>query len=90
MPVASSLDPSLLEILVCPATKQKVHEAGEDVLGRLREAQKSGTLKNAAGEKVEQLIEAGLVREDGAVLYPIFDQIPVMLEDQAIPLEQGG
>ncbi len=32
-------------------------------------------------------IEEGLVREDGKVLYPVRDDIPVMLLDEAIRLD---
>ena len=36
---------------------------------------------------MKEQIEAGLVREDGRILYPVRDDIPVMLIDEAIPLE---
>jgi uncharacterized protein YbaR (Trm112 family) len=31
-----------------------------------------------------------LVREDGTLLYPIVDDIPVLLTEEAIPLEAIG
>jgi uncharacterized protein YbaR (Trm112 family) len=36
---------------------------------------------------VEKQLDGGLVREDGAYLYPIEDDIPIMLIDEAIPLK---
>jgi uncharacterized protein YbaR (Trm112 family) len=36
---------------------------------------------------VEERIEEGLVREDDGVLYPVRDAIPIMLIDEAIPLD---
>jgi uncharacterized protein YbaR (Trm112 family) len=85
MPMA--VDQRLLEILVCPQTKQPVSVAGADLLERINQAVSAGTLKNRSGETVRDPIPEGLVREDGAVLYPVRDDIPVMLLDEAIPLE---
>ena len=40
----------------------------------------------AAGEAVESAISEALVREDGKVLYPVDDGIPVMLIEESIEL----
>jgi len=81
-----TVDQRLLEILVCPQTKQPVRVAGADLLERVNQAVAAGTLKNRGGETVRDPIPEGLVREDGGVLYPVRDDIPVMLLDEAIPL----
>ncbi len=81
------LDPELLEILVCPETKEPVHVAEPALLERLNRAVSSGGVSNRGGELVAEPIEAGLVREDGRYLYPVKDDIPIMLIDEAIPLE---
>jgi uncharacterized protein YbaR (Trm112 family) len=80
MPVSSEL----LEILVCPETKQPVAMAGEDLLAQLNEKIAAGNVRNRGGEKVEKGITEGLVREDGTVLYPVDDGIPVMLIEESI------
>ena len=82
------VDPKLLEILVCPENKTPVTEADAALIGRINAAIEAGTLKNRAGEKVEERVDGGLIREDGAYLYPIRDDIPIMLIDEAIPLSQ--
>jgi len=82
MPVSSEL----LEILVCPETKQPVALAGEDVLARVNEAIAAGTLRNRGGSKVEKPVVEGLIREDGTILYPVDDGIPVMLIEESIEL----
>jgi uncharacterized protein YbaR (Trm112 family) len=80
------VNPELLEILVCPETKQPVAAANEDVLARVNEAITAGSLRNRGGEKVEKPITEGLVREDAKILYPVDDGIPVMLIEESIEL----
>jgi uncharacterized protein YbaR (Trm112 family) len=76
----------LLEILVCPETKEPVHLADQKTLQELNERIEAGGVTTRGGKAVSARIEAGLVREDGAYLYPIEDDIPIMLIDEAIPL----
>jgi uncharacterized protein YbaR (Trm112 family) len=83
------MDPHLLTILVCPETKMPLRTADEDLIARLNREAAAGRLQNRSGRKVEGPIEGGLIRQDGAVLFPILDGIPVMLIDEAIPLETG-
>ena len=81
------VNPELLEILVCPETKQGLSMAGPDVLARVNEAVVGKKLQNQGGDRVKERIEEGLIREDGKVLYPVKDDIPVMLLDEAIRLD---
>ena len=80
------VDPQLLEILCCPETKQDVALAQPDLVAELNRRVEAGTLKNRAGEPVKEKMEAGLLRADGKYLYPIREDIPIMLIDEAIPL----
>ncbi len=81
------VDQELLDILVCPETKQPVRLAGTDLLRMLNRAIAAGEVKMRDGQLVEDRIEEGLVREDNGVLYPVRDSIPIMLIDEAIPLD---
>lgn len=84
------INPELLEILVCPENRTPVREISDDLLEKINGAIASGTLKNRSGEVVTERIEGGLIREDEKFLYAIRDDIPVMLIDEAIPVDQIG
>jgi uncharacterized protein YbaR (Trm112 family) len=81
------VDQELLDILVCPETKQPVRPADAEVLARLNTAIARGSVKNRGGQPVTEEVREGLLREDGLFLYPVRDDIPIMLIDEAIPLK---
>ena len=80
------IDADLLEILACPETHQPLAIAEAAILEALNARIAKGECKNVAGKPVTEAVEAGLVREDGKILYPIRDEIPVLLIDEGIPL----
>ena len=80
------VDRELLEILVCPETRQPVRLASAEQLEAVNRRVRAGELRNRGGDPVKEPIQEGLVREDGKVLYPVDDGIPVMLVEQSIPL----
>lgn len=82
------VDQELLDILVCPENKTPVKLVDASVLERLNTAIASGNIKNRAGEPVTESIDGGLLRADGQYLYPVRDDIPIMLIDEAIPMAQ--
>jgi uncharacterized protein YbaR (Trm112 family) len=82
MPVSQEL----LEILVCPETRQPVAAASEELLAELNLQVRAGSLRNRGGEAVAETIEEGLLREDGKVLYVVDEGIPVMLIEDSIEL----
>ena len=86
--IMALVDPVLLEILVCPETKQPVKLADEALVQKLNTAAQEGKLKYRSGEAVDEKFDGGLIREDGKYLYPIVDGISVMLIDKGIPLDQ--
>jgi uncharacterized protein YbaR (Trm112 family) len=82
------VDKELLDILCCPETKQDVVLVEGDVIAKINNRIKDGSLKNRGGDVIKEAIDAGLVREDKKYLYPIREDIPIMLIDEAIPFDE--
>jgi uncharacterized protein YbaR (Trm112 family) len=80
------MNAALLQILRCPETRQSLREADAATVEKLNAQIRAKALRNRAGREVTEPIDAGLVREDGAYLYPERRGIPIMLIDEAIPL----
>lgn len=83
-----SIDPKLLDILVCPITKVSVQVLGKRKLAVLNRAVAEGGVKHLDGTVVDSPLDEALATTDGRTVYRIDDGIPVMLEDLAIPTEQ--
>ena len=75
-----------------PTARTRLALADEALLRGVNRAIAAGRVKNKGGEAVTVALEAGLLREDRAILYPVVDQIPILLVDAGIPLDQvdGG
>ena len=80
------IDAELLKILCCPETHQELRTADPELVQKLNAQIQAGTLKNRAGQPIKEKIDDGLVRTDRKYLYPVRRNIPVMLVDEAIPL----
>jgi len=80
------IDNKLLEIICCPETKQDLRLADEKTINDLNALVEKKKLKNRIKQPVEKKLDGGLIREDGKYLYPIIEEIPVLLIDESIPL----
>lgn len=79
--------PEFVKMLRCPETRQPLTVADEETMRRLNVAISLGEIKNRCGQPVTKTLMAGLIREDKAVIYPIVDEIPILLAEEAISLE---
>lgn len=82
MPVSEEL----LEILVCPETKQRVSLAADEIIRQINTRISAGELRNRGGDPISKPVDEGLLREDGKILYIVDDGIPVMLVEESIEL----
>jgi uncharacterized protein len=82
------IDKGLPPILVCPIDHTPLERVGNQMLARVNRAIAAGRVKNRAGRLLEHPIDGGLLRTDQTLLYPIVDDIPVLLADEAIPLAE--
>ena len=83
----TTIDKDLLTIICCPETKQDVSLADDALIGQLNDRIGNGTLKTKAGQIITERLDGGLVRADKKILYPIREDIPVLLIEEGIPLE---
>jgi uncharacterized protein YbaR (Trm112 family) len=74
-------------LLRCPVDRTALTEASADLVEEINRLIRDGQLTNVAGKRVDRTIDGGLIRAAGDLLYPIVDQIPVLLRDEAISLE---
>jgi len=82
------VDGKLLEILCCPVTKTPLTRLPAEKLDFLNRAIASGRALRVDGSTVDTALEEALVTEDGKVIYPVENDIPVLLEDMGIGTTQ--
>ncbi|HEY1070532.1 Trm112 family protein [Thermomonas sp.] len=83
------MDRKLLDILVCPATRQPLsvlEPAGLDALNR---AIASGGVKRGDGSPQAEPLRAALLTRDRRTAYRIDDGIPVLLVEEALATAQA-
>lgn len=79
---------NLLNVIACPETKQDLVVADDNIVQRINDLIENGELLNRSKQKVVEKIDGGLIqKEDRQYLYPIRDEIPILLIDESIPLE---
>jgi uncharacterized protein YbaR (Trm112 family) len=82
------VDKKLLTILCCPVSHKGLKLAKNDLLKKVNTAIGAASLINREGVTISEAISEALVTDDGKLLYPINDGIPVLLEGESIALEQ--
>jgi uncharacterized protein YbaR (Trm112 family) len=76
-----------MSLLVCPQNHMPLSPAEGALLAKLNRAISAGGVKNSGGRPVEGPWRGGLVRKDRLVVYPIVDDIPILLPEEAIALD---
>ncbi|MFT5432053.1 MAG: hypothetical protein ACI9OJ_002751 [Myxococcota bacterium] len=81
-----TINADLLAILVCPKSKRPLTVAPDKRVAKLNASIAKGGVRTVGGKTVERAVAGGLLTEDGTILYPIVDDIPVLLVDEGITL----
>lgn len=83
------INAELLKILVCPENKSRVRPLGIEELSELNKRIESGKIRSRNGVVINKPIEGALIREDGKVVYPIRESIPIMLIEEGYLVENS-
>ena len=82
------IDGKLLEILCCPVSKRPLVRLPGERLRKLNAAIAAGEVQYVHGETVTEPWQEGLRTEDAKVVYPVVDEIPLLLEEKGIGTTQ--
>ena len=76
----------LLGMLRCPESRQRLKRGDADLVAKINGEIAAGRLRNRGGHVLARPIDGLLLREDGRLAYPIIDDIPILLADEAVEL----
>lgn len=82
------MDRKLLDFVCCPVTRSSLELLNERELAKLNELIAAHRIRNREDTVVDAPLAEALVTRSGKLIYPIRDGIPLLLEDQAMPLQQ--
>jgi uncharacterized protein YbaR (Trm112 family) len=75
-----------LEMLRCPASQQRLNRADAALVASMNGEIAAGRLRNRAGLSIARPVDELLVCDDGRFAYPVIDDIPILLADEAVDL----
>ncbi|MBN00440.1 MAG: hypothetical protein CMJ77_15090 [Planctomycetaceae bacterium] len=78
---------SLLQSLRCVHTSSRLKSVEPQFCAQLNARIADERVFDALGRKIERSVDGLLVNEDASYGYPIFDEVPHLLRDEAIVLE---
>ena len=82
------MDPKLLDIICCPVFREKLSFVTPKELQVINTAIESKTIKKLGGSVAKDTVTNALINSSKTLLYPIEDDIPVLLDDAAIELKE--
>lgn len=80
------MDSKLLDILCCPITHKPLTRLSAEALVALNQKIEAGVLVDRSGEVLTVPLQQALQTDDGRLVYPVNDGVPVLLEDLCIDL----
>jgi uncharacterized protein YbaR (Trm112 family) len=79
---------SLLAALRCPQNGGKLAMAPAEILAALNARIAAGQVTDRDGRRLTAPLSSGLLRDDGALLYPVVDGFPILLIEEAIAVNR--
>ena len=81
------MDPNLLNIICCPVTREKLSIATSKQLEFINTEIANSVLKKLDGSIAEKPQSKALINVTKTLLYPIEEDIPILLENEAVNLK---
>ena len=81
------MDPKLLNIICCPVTRERLSIATSKQLVFINTEIAKSNLKKLDGSIAEQPQSNALINATKTLLYPIEEDIPILLENEAIDVK---
>jgi len=78
------MDRKLLDLLVCPTTRQPLRLLDKAGLAMLNQAIAGGGVKRNDGSPQTEPLSAALITRNHTTIYRVEDDIPVLLAEEAI------
>ncbi len=82
------MNEKILKLICCPSSKKQLKILDEESLNNLNHAISAGLIKNNQGKILKDEIEQALITEDYELAYIVRDDIPVLLENESIKMNQ--
>jgi uncharacterized protein YbaR (Trm112 family) len=82
------LDRKLLDFICCPVTRSSLELLPERELAQLNDLIGSKRIRNREDTLVDAPLAEALVTRSGKLIYPIRDGVPLLLEEEAMALQQ--
>ncbi len=80
------MNQKLLELLRCPVSGQSLRLLSDEELGEVNTRISDGLLSYGDKTPVTETIESGIITADKARIYKVESDIPVMVQNQSIPV----
>ncbi|MFO0914247.1 MAG: hypothetical protein U0795_14910 [Pirellulales bacterium] len=84
------MDPQFLAILRCPVTRSTLQLVPADELVQLNRRVLAGEVVNQIGQPVPRPLDAALVNLDQSLVYPVWNEIPQLVAEEAIAWKTGS
>lgn len=84
--IGHSMESNLLDILVCPKSKNKLSVASQEILTKVNSLIEEKKCKNIGGEIISSAFTEGLFEPKTKIFYPYMENIPVLVYEKGIHL----